>query len=156
VKQTRQARETRGNAVFLLEKTRNIGGGRSDQRRLDEIRTGRVRCAGGIAAYRHERKMDGGNSRCMRDIHGHGHAVRAVVMMMVAERALLVVRGIAGARRQVIVVVMMIMIAMLMHVQCGEDLAGIHAQGTRLEPGANAEHKKPDGNYPYQRRGNSG
>lgn len=52
----------------------------------------------------------------------------------------------------VIVVIMVIVIAMIMQVQNGEDIAGIHAEGAHLETGADAQHKQPYGNTPYQRR----
>lgn len=119
VKWTRRKRGGRGNAGFLLENTRNIGGGGSDQRRLVEIRTGRVGRAGGIAANRHERKMDAGNPRGMRDFRGHRHAVRAIRMMvMMLQRALLVVRRIAGSIR-LMPVILVTLIAMLVQAQCG-------------------------------------
>lgn len=55
----------------------------------------------------------------------------------------------------VLMVIVMIMTAMLMQVQCGEDIAGIHAEGAHLETGADAQHKQPYGKIPDQRRGHS-
>lgn len=130
--------------TFLLENTRNIGGGDSDQRRLVKIRTGRIGRAGGIAAYRHERKMDTGILRRMWDFRSHRHAMRAVsVLMMVIQRTLLVVRGIAGSIGSIgrIAIVMMIMMPMVVNVECREDIAGIHAKGAHLKTGTHAQHK---------------
>lgn len=47
-------------------------------------------------------------------------------------------------------VIMVVVIAMIMQVQSGENIAGIHAEGAHLETGANAQHKQPYGNTLYQ------
>lgn len=72
-------------------------------------------------------------------------------MMMMLQRALFVVRRIAGSLG-LMPVIMVIVIAMIMQVHYGEDIAGIHAEGAHLKTGADAQHKQPYGNTLYQRR----